>query len=139
MEAVPFGKAQIVRHGKDVTVVAWGNTVELVEEVANYLEEAISVEIIDLRSIVPCDYETIIRSLEKTGRLVVVQEDVRTCGFAQAIIAEITSNPDHFHLLLSAPQLVSRPDVHIGFNPIYEYAALPDTAQIEQAIRATME
>lgn len=136
---VPFGKAKVVREGADVTLVTWGNTLELAEEAANRLAGECSVEIIDLRSIVPCDYETIVKSVEKTGRLVVVQEDTRTGGFGQTVISEMVGVPERFNLFLSSPQLVSRPDVHIGYNPIYEYAALPDTDEIVAAIRTTME
>ncbi|HRF58779.1 MAG TPA: thiamine pyrophosphate-dependent enzyme [Fimbriimonadaceae bacterium] len=139
VEPIPFGRARIVREGADVTVVTYGNTLELAEEAATRLESECSVEIIDLRSIVPCDYETITRSVEKTGRLVVIQEDNRTCGFGQAVIAEMTSKPERFNLFLASPQLVSRDDVHIGYNPIYEYAALPDLEEVVGAIRTTME
>lgn len=139
VEPVPFGKAKIVREGSDVTLVTYGNTLELAEEAANKLGGEASVEIIDLRSIVPCDWETITKSLEKTGRLVVLHEDNRTCGFGQTIVAEMTSVPERFNLFLAPPQLVTRPDVHIGYNPIYEYAALPDVDEVIQAIRVTME
>lgn len=139
VEPVPFGKAKVVREGADVTLVTWGNTLELAEEAANKLQGECSVEIIDLRSIVPCDYETVTKSVEKTGRLVVVQEDTRTGGFGQTVISEMVGDPERFSLFLSSPQLVSRPDVHIGYNPIYEYAALPDTDEIVTAIRTTME
>ena len=137
VEPVPLGKARIVKEGSDVTLVTWGNCVELAEEVAANSEH--SVEIIDLRSIVPCDYETVSSSLEKTGRLVVLQEDTKTCGFGQSVISEIMSAPERFNLFLSPPQLVSREDVHIGFNPIYEYAALPDAERVHEAIRVVME
>jgi 2-oxoisovalerate dehydrogenase E1 component len=137
VEPVPLGKARIVKEGSDVTLVTWGNCVELAEEVAANSEH--SVEIIDLRSIVPCDYQTVSDSLSKTGRLVVLQEDTKTCGFGQAVISEIMSVPERFNLFLSPPQLVSREDVHIGFNPIYEYAALPDAERVHEAIRVVME
>lgn len=139
VQPVPFGKAKVVREGTDVTLVTWGNTLELAEEAANKLQGECSVEIIDLRSIVPCDYQTVTKSVEKTGRLVVVQEDTRTGGFGQTVISEMVGDPERFSLFLSSPQLVSRPDVHIGYNPIYEYAALPDTDEIVAAIRTTME
>lgn len=139
VEPVPFGKARVVREGHDVTMVAWGNTVEIAEEAAERLAGDVGIEVIDLRSIVPCDLETVARSLEKTGRLVVVQEDNKTCGFGQSIIAEMTSVPERFNLFLSPPQLVCRPDVHIGYNPIYEYAALPSVAQAIEAVRVVME
>lgn len=138
-EPVPFGKARIVREGSDVTVVSYGNCIELCEEAAARLEGEASLEIIDLRSLVPCDFETIAKSLEKTGRLVVVNEDNKNLCFGQSVISEMTSNPDHWNLFLSPPQLVAREDVQIGFNPIYEYAALPDLDEVIEAIRVTME
>jgi len=139
VEPVPFGKAKVVKEGSDVTLVTWGNCLELADEAATKLASECSVEIIDLRSIVPCDYETITKSVEKTGRLVVVHEDNRTGGFGQTVIAEMTRIPDRWNLFLSPPQLVAREDVHIGYNPIYEYAALPDVGQVVDAIRVTME
>jgi len=139
VDPVPFGKARMVREGSDVTIVAWGNTVGVAEEVAEKLAGEVSVEIVDLRSIVPCDYATVAKSLEKTGRLVVVQEDTRTCGFGQSVISEVTSNPEWFSYLFSSPQLCSRPDVHIGFHPAYEFAALPSVDDVLAAVRRTME
>jgi len=137
---VPFGKAAIRREGKDVTVVAWGNTLELAFQAAEHFEQqGISLEIIDLRTLVPCDWETIEQSLAKTGRLVVIHEDNRTCGFGQAIISEMTSVPERFNLLLAPPQLVARYDVHIPFCPELEYAVLPDLPRVIQAIQTTLE
>lgn len=136
---VPFGKARVVREGDDVTVVSWGNCLELAEQAADQLAEECKIEIIDLRSIVPCDYAAITRSVSKTGRLVVIHEDSRTGGFGQAIVTEMTSNPERWNLFLSPPQLVARLDVPIGFNPIYEYEALPSLEDVVKAIRLTME
>lgn len=139
IEPVGFGEAKVVREGSDVTIVTWGNCIEQATEAADELEGEVSCEIIDLRSIVPLDYETIKRSIEKTGRLIVIQEDTRTCSIGQAIIQELTSNPDTWGHFISPPQLVSKFDVYIGFNPIYEYAALPDTKRVVEAIRLVME
>lgn len=139
VEPVPFGKARIRRVGSDVTLVTWGNGTELAEEAAGKLEGEVSVEIVDLRSIVPCDYDTVTKSLEKTGRLVVLYEDNRTGGFGQAVVAEMTSKPERWNLFLSPPQVVAREDVPIGYHPIYEYAALPSVDQVIAAIRVTME
>ncbi len=140
LAAVPLGKAIVRRQGADVTLVTWGNCTELAEEAAAQIEaEDVGVEIIDLRCIAPCDYETVASSLGKTGRLVVVHEDGRTTGFGQSIITEMTSKPERFNLLLAPPQLVARQDVHIGYNPIWEYAALPTLEQVLDAIRVTME
>lgn len=147
IEAVPFGKARIHREGEDVTIVTWGNCIEQAMEAAEALSDpsksgldrAVSCEVIDLRTLVPWDFETVARSLEKTGRLVVIQEDSKTCSFGQTVVQELTSNPETWGYFLSPPQLVSKPDVHIGFNPIYEYAALPDTERVVEAVKLVME
>jgi 2-oxoisovalerate dehydrogenase E1 component len=137
---IPFGKAAIRREGTDVTVVAWGNTLELAFQAAEqFAQQGVSLEIIDPRTLVPFDWETVEQSLAKTGRLVVIHEDNRTCGFGQAIIAEMTSVPERFNLLLSPPQLVARYDVHIPFCPELEYAVLPDLARVMRAIQTTLE
>ena len=137
--AVPFGSARIRQEGDDVTLVTWGNCTEHAENVVKKLEDEVSVEFIDLRSIVPWDKQTVRDSVEKTGRLVVVQEDGETCSIGQSIIAEITGNPDSFSNLFAAPKLVTKPDVYIGYNPIHEYAALPDEEEVIAAIRLVME
>lgn len=137
VQPVPFGKARIVQEGSDVTLVTYGNCIEVAEEAAK--KSGVSVEIIDLRSIVPIDYDAIVKSVEKTGRLVVVHEDTKTCGIGQAVVSEMTGVPERWNLFLSPPQLVARPDVHIGYNPIYEYAALPSVQQVVDAIGVTME
>jgi 2-oxoisovalerate dehydrogenase E1 component len=137
--AVGFGEARIRLAGDDVTVVTWGNCIEQALAAAKELSDECSVEVIDLRSIVPWDRATVVKSLEKTGRLVIVQEDGRTCSVGQMLISELMSDEESFSHFVSAPQLVSKPDVHIGYNPIYEYAALPDTRGVVDAIRKTLE
>ena len=139
VEAVPFGKARLRRAGTDVTLVAWGNGMELALQAADQLREHISVEVIDLRSIQPWDREAIGQSLAKTGRLVIVQEDGRSCSIGQMIISELSQRGETWYTFLSPPQLVSKPDVHIGFNPVLEYAALPSLEEVMAAIRQTME
>ncbi len=139
-EPVPFGKAVIRRPGEHVTVVAWGNTLELAEQAAEQMAgQGISLEIIDPRTLVPFDWATVEESLAKTGRLVVIHEDNQTCGFGQAIISEMTTVPDRFNLLLSPPQLVARYDVHIPFCPELEYAVLPDLPRVLKAIQTVLE
>lgn len=137
VEAVPFGKARIIQEGNQVTIVTYGNTTEVVEEAMK--ETSVSCEVIDLRSIVPCDYETITASVKKTGRLIVVHEDTKTCGFGQSIISEMVADQDRFDMFLAPPLLVCRDDVHVGYNPIYEYAALPDVERVLEAIDSVME
>jgi 2-oxoisovalerate dehydrogenase E1 component len=134
IRAMPLGKANKLREGSDVTLVAWGNTTEKSLEALDKIGNEVSVELIDLRSIVPWDTATIEESVRKTGRLVVVQEDTVNCSVGQMIISHITGTPDLWHELLSPPILVSKPNVMIGYNPIYEYAALPDVGRIVSAI-----
>lgn len=138
VEPVPFGKARIARTGKDVTIVTYGNCVELAEEVAAKLQGEVDIEIVDLRSLVPCDYETITESVRKTGRMVVLYEDNRTGGFGQAIVSEMISKPERWNLFYAPPQVVAREDVSIGYNPVYEYAALPSVDDVIAAVRVTM-
>jgi 2-oxoisovalerate dehydrogenase E1 component len=135
VRAIPLGQARKHRDGSDVTLVAWGNTVEKAFEALAKVGNEVSVELFDLRSIVPWDKEAIAASVHKTGRLVVVQEDTENCSVGQMIITHITSQPDVWSELVSPPILVSKTNVMIGYNPIYEYAALPDVDRIVAAIR----
>src|SRR5216110_1352824 len=138
IRAVPMGKARNVREGSDVTVVAWGNTIEKSLEALIKIGNEISVELIDLRSIVPWDAAAIEESVRKTRRLVVVQEDTENCSVGQMIISHVTGKTGLWNELLSPPILVSKPNVVIGYNPIYEYAALPDVERIVTAIRRSI-
>ena len=106
---------------------------------AKEVEDVASVEVVDLRCIQPWDKHTIQQSLEKTGRLIVVQEDNESCSVGQMIISSVTSDPESWYSFVSPPQLVSRPDVHIGYNPIYEYAALPSIADVVRAVEKVLE
>jgi 2-oxoisovalerate dehydrogenase E1 component len=136
--AVPLGKARKLREGSDVTLVAWGNTTEKSLEAVEKIGDEISIELIDLRSIVPWDKAAIEESLRKTRRLIVVQEDTENCSVGQMIVSHVTSTPELWNELLSPPILVSKPNVMIGYNPIYEYAALPDVEGIASAIRRSV-
>jgi 2-oxoisovalerate dehydrogenase E1 component len=133
--AVPLGRARQCTNGSDVTVVAWGNTIEKSLEAIAKIKNETSVELIDLRSIVPWDKAAIENSVRKTRRLVVVQEDTENCSVGQMIISHVTSIPELWNAMISPPVLVSKANVMIGYNPIYEYAALPDVERIVAAVR----
>ena len=135
---VPFGRARLCRAGADITLVTWGNIVELAEEALKSLGDELSVELIDLRTIVPWDREAICESVRKTGRLVVVQEDTVNCSVGQMIVTELCGRPEVFGRLVCPPVLVSKGNVMIGFNPVCEYAALPDVARVVAALKQTM-
>src|SRR2546425_2920001 len=136
--AVPLGQARKFHEGSDVTLVAWGNTVEKSLEALAKIDNEVSVELFDLRSIVPWDKEAIAASVHKTGRLVVVQEDTENCSVGQMIISHIAARPDLWSEMVSPPILVSKANVMIGYNPIYEYAALPDVERIAAAIKRSL-
>src|SRR5437868_8977961 len=138
IRAVPLGRARTLCAGSDVTLVCWGNTVEKSLEALEKIGNEISVELIDPRSIVPLDKAAIEQSVRKTRRLVVVQEDTENCSVGQMIISHVTSTSELWNEMISPPVLVSKANVMIGYNPIYEYAALPDVDRIVSAIRRSV-
>ncbi|HEY8243060.1 MAG TPA: thiamine pyrophosphate-dependent enzyme [Casimicrobiaceae bacterium] len=133
-----FGRARIVRRGKDVTVVAWGNGVELALAASDALGDRASIEIIDPVSLVPFDWETLTASIARTGRLVVIDEDSRTGCFGQTIVAEMVGTDARFAHFLSAPKLCARADAHVPYHPVLEYAILPDVERVTRAIEETL-
>ena len=138
-QARGFGTARTVQSGTDITVVTWGNCLEVVQRAAAHHADRWSIEIIDLVSLVPCDWAAIDASVARTGRLVVVTEDARTGSFGQAIITEAVASQVKFNRFLSPPLLVAREDGHIPFNPVLEYAVLPDAARVHAALAEVMQ
>src|SRR5438046_10129524 len=117
MHAVSFGRPLNLRNGCAVTLVTWGNTVEKSLEALDKIDNGISIELIDLRSIVPWDKSAIEESVRKTRRLVVVQEDTENCSVGQMLISHIASAPELWNEMISPPVLVSKANVMIGYNP----------------------
>src|SRR5438034_4479674 len=138
-ETVPIGVADVKRPGSDVTVVGLAYYVREALAVADALGvEGISVEVIDPRTLVPMDADTIRASVRKTGRLVVVDEAPATCSAASEIIALVTEDPVTFRALKSPAQRVCAAAVPVPFSPPLEQAALPDKARIKAAIRRVL-
>lgn len=129
---VEIGKANVVKEGKDVTIVAYGMMVHTAKKAAEELEkQGVSVEIIDLRTLLPLDIDTIVASIKKTNRCIVVQEAQKTSGAAAEIIAQIN---EHAILHLEAPVLrVAGPDTVYPFAQI-EDQWLPTPARIITAV-----
>ena len=126
---VPFGKARTRRIGSDLTVITYGNTTHLCLEAAEKCaEEGYSVEVIDLRSIIPLDEEAIIQSVKKTNRCIVVHEDKVFGGFGGELVAII--NNKAFEYLDAPVKRVGSPFIPVGFNRIFERATLPDVLKI---------
>jgi pyruvate dehydrogenase E1 component beta subunit len=135
---IPFGKADIKRQGRDITVVATLTMVHYAIEAAKRLEaEGTSVEVIDPRTLAPLDVETILASVRKTGRLVVVDEAYLGCGIQGEIIATVTEKA--FHHLKAPPIRLGNPGVPVPFAPTLEQAVIPNVDKIEQAIRKTLK
>ena len=108
IRAVPFGRARKRQSGSDVTVIAWGNTVEKSLEAIEKIGRDVSIELFDLRSIVPWDKAAIEESVRKTGRVVVVQEDTGNCSVGQMIISHLTAQSDIWSAMVSPPALVTK-------------------------------
>ncbi|MBN8546095.1 MAG: dehydrogenase E1 component subunit alpha/beta [Ignavibacteria bacterium] len=131
---IPFGKAKVVREGKDLTVVSWGATVwEAVIAAKKLEEEGYSVEVIDIRTIIPLDIETIYSSIKKTGKAIVIHEDTLTGGFGAEISARIAS--DCFEYLDGPVKRYAARDAHIPYSPILEDVILPSRTGVYQAIK----
>jgi 2-oxoisovalerate dehydrogenase E1 component beta subunit len=133
--SVPLGKARVARQGRDVTLVTYGATVRVAEDAADAAgQEGIHVEVIDLRTLWPLDIDTIIRSVERTGRAIVLHEAPRTCGFGAEIAALIQEKA---FLRLKAP--VARVT---GFDTPFPYALeklyIPDARRTLESIRHTV-
>jgi len=132
---VPIGEADIKREGSDVTVVAIGLMVHRALAAAKRLQEkGISLEVVDARSLAPLDKLTIIKSVEKTGRLVIMDEEPKTESAASEIAAIVAE--EAFDLLDAPIKRVCAPDTPIPFSPALEKAWMPDE---EDLIRAVLE
>ena len=134
---IPLGKADVKREGEDVTVVAIGALVGRALKVAEKLEdEGVSVEVVDPRTLVPLDRETILDSVRKTGRLVVCDNARITCSAASEIAA--IASEEAFDSLKAAPRRVAWEDVPVPFSPVLEKRVLVDDEKITDAIRSTL-
>lgn len=131
---IPFGEANIVREGGDCSIVTYGLMVHKAEEAAAALEaDGISCEIVDLRTLSPLDLDTVIESVENTGRLVVVDEANPRCSIAADISAQVTQ--EAFGSLRSGIQMVTAPHTPVPFSPALEDAYIPGADRIADAVR----
>ena len=131
---IPFGQTEIKRKGKDVTIVATAMMVQKSLKAAEQLQsEGINVEILDPRTLVPLDKKTIIESVKKTSRLVIVDEDYERCGFASEISAIVAD--EAFDLLDGPIKRVATPNVPIPFAPVLEKAVIPSEDKIVEAVK----
>jgi len=130
----PFGKARVHRSGSDLTIVTWGAMVYTADEAATRVasNDGTSVEVLDLRSIIPWDREAVLSSVERTSKLLVLHEDTRTAGFGAEIAATVAE--EAFELLDAPPLRVTAPDTPVPFSPPLEKAFIPQVDDVVQAI-----
>jgi acetoin:2,6-dichlorophenolindophenol oxidoreductase subunit beta len=130
---VPLGKADIKRSGQDVTIVSWSKMVHQSLAAAEMLEkEGVDAEVVDLRTLVPLDIDTVVASVSKTHKLVIVHEAARTGGFGGEVAARVAD--EGFDLLDAPIRRVTAPDSPVPFSPTLEKAWLPDAAKIKAAV-----
>lgn len=131
---IPIGKAKIVKEGNDVTVVTVAKMVYESLWAAKELEkEGINIEVIDLRTLVPLDKETVINSTKKTGRILVVDEDYKSYGMSGEIITSVTEHIGD--KLKSLPKRLTYPDIPIPYSRALEKFALPDKEKIIKIVK----
>ncbi len=134
---VPFGQARIHREGDDVTVVTWGAMVYTADEAAKQLENEISVEIIDLRTVLPWDKDAVLMSVAKTSKVLVLHEDTRTAGFGAEIAATIAE--EAFEELDGPVKRIAAPDSPVPFSPPLERAFIPQVEDVAAGLRELAE
>ena len=138
VEPIPFGQARIAREGKDITVVATSALVMRAEEAAEELakKHGIDVEVIDLRTVVPLDRETIINSVKKTGRLIVADDSYEFCGVAGEIGMNVLD--DVFYYLDAPIARVATPNIVLPFSPALEFPIIPSKKKIFDKVLEVM-
>ena len=135
---IPFGKAKVVREGNDITVVSYGLSLWDSVFAAKKLEdEGYSVEVIDIRTIIPLDEETIFNSVRKTNKIIVIHEDTFTAGFGAEIAARIADNC--FQFLDGPVKRIAAKDAHIPYSPFLENTILPTRELIYKRIKELIE
>ncbi|WP_165021892.1 thiamine pyrophosphate-dependent enzyme [Dysgonomonas sp. ZJ279] len=136
---VPFGKARIRREGNDLTIVTYGNTTHFCLNVADQIakEDGLNIEVIDIRSLIPLDKETIFESVKKTSKVLVVHEDKVFSGFGAELAAMIGT--EMFRYLDAPIQRVGATFTPVGFNTILEKAILPREERIYEAAKKLLE
>jgi pyruvate/2-oxoglutarate/acetoin dehydrogenase E1 component len=131
---VPIGKAKVVREGRDLTIVAYGAMVWVALETADKLaEEGASVEVVDLRTLLPLDRETVCESVKKTSKVLLLHEDTRTAGLAGELAVSITESV--FEYLDGPVVRVTAPDTPVPFSPPLEEAFLPNVDKVLEKAR----
>lgn len=135
---IPFGQASIVRAGSDLTVVCWGMMVVMAWEIAEKLaSEGISIEVIDLRTLVPLDTTTILQSVKKTGKLLIAHEAPKNCGFGAEVAARIAEQA--FEMLDAPISRIGGFESAVPYSKPLENEVLPQPQDLESGIRRLLK
>ena len=130
----PIGKARIHQEGSDISVITWGAMVYTAEEAAQQLDaDGVSVEIIDLRTVMPWDKAAVLESARKTSKVLVLHEDTRTGGFGAEIAASISE--EAFEDLDAPVKRIAAPDTPVPFSPVLEKAFIPQVDDVVAGLR----
>lgn len=136
---LPLGEAAVSRDGEDVTIVSAGLVHRYALEAAEALsDDGIEAEVVDLRTLSPMDHGTVARSVAKTGRLVIVEEDVKTAGWGAEVVARIVES-ESFYALDRAPARVAGSDVPIPYNKNLEAHVRPNPEKVVEAVRSLLD
>jgi pyruvate/2-oxoglutarate/acetoin dehydrogenase E1 component len=134
----PFGQARTHREGDDISVITWGAMVWTAEEAAQQVEgDGISVEILDLRTLIPWDKKAVLESVKKTSKVIVLHEDTHTGGFGGEIAATIAE--EAFEDLDAPVKRISAPDTPVPFSPALEKAFIPQVGDVAAGLRELAE
>jgi 2-oxoisovalerate dehydrogenase E1 component beta subunit len=130
----PFGKARVHREGDDVTVITWGAMVYTADDAAaKVAEEGVSVEILDLRTLIPWDRDAVLESVARCSKALVLHEDTKTGGFGAEIAATIAE--EAFEQLDAPVRRLAAPDAPVPFAPVLEKAYIPQVEDVAAALR----
>jgi 2-oxoisovalerate dehydrogenase E1 component beta subunit len=134
----PIGKARMHQEGRDISVITWGAMVYTAEEAAQQLDaDGVSVEIVDLRTILPWDKAAVLESARKTSKVLVLHEDTRTGGFGAEIAATIAE--EAFEDLDAPVRRITAPDTPVPFSPPLEKAFIPQVEDVVAGLRELAE
>jgi pyruvate dehydrogenase E1 component beta subunit len=132
--AIPFGEANVVREGRDVTIITMGRMVNFAKEAAdNLAKSGVAATVVDLRTTSPLDRETVLETAQETGRVVVVDEAHPRCSMAADIAALVGA--EVFGSLKAPVKMVTAPHAPVPFSPALEDIYIPSVAKIEAAVR----
>src|SRR4029078_9267934 len=135
--AIPFAEANVARDGKDATIVTYGMMVHrAMDAAADLAKKGVECEVIDLRTLSPIDMDTVLESVENTGRLVCVDEAHPRCSIASDVSAKVAQ--EAFKSLKAGIQMVTAPHTPVPFSPALEDLYIPTAAQIAAAVRRTV-